>query len=181
MSDDTMEDNRQDKKSWISRFTSWLGQFQFIVGATFGVALAVISAIFWTQEQARQAVLDPAFVERLSRAVRPFMIVDSHRTIVADYGAAELINDFKFDIPDDGSEFKITLSFKRPMANPPLLRPMTPGIYFDRAERGEMNDWVVWMRIGPETVVEDNRGAMTMHLSSVDPKRKYRFLLEILH
>ena len=169
------------EQSRLSRFIAWLGSIQFIVGIVFGIALTVISAIFWTREQARQAVLEPSFIEQLSRSVRPFMIVDSHKTIVSDYGAAELINDFIFEIPPNESEFKITFSFKRPMANPPLLSPMTPGIYFDRAERGKMNDWVVWMRVGPETVIEEDRGPVTMQLSSVDPARKYQFLVEILH
>ena len=169
---------------WLSRWIGWLGQFQFIVGVVFGIALAITSAMFWTREQARQAVSEPEFIHQLSRSIRPYMIVDSHKTVISDYGASDLLKDIKFEIPKNQSEMKIILSFKHHMPNPPLVQPMTRWFYFSRAERGEMHDWVIWMRVAPETVLSDNPsepGPMTMQLSSLDPSQKYAFLIEILN
>jgi len=167
-------------KPMIPRFFQWIAQFQFVTGAIFGIALAIISAAFWTREQARQAVLEPTFVEQLSRIVRPFMIIDSHRTIVADYGASVLINDLKVDVNKNGYEFKITISFKMPMANAPLIRSLTPGVYYDHAERGQMNDWIVVMKMGNETVVNEKNSPLIM-LYSIDENKRYQFLVEPLH
>ena len=184
MSNDNQEHDQPIGRSWLSRGIRWIGQFQFVVGILFGLALAVTSAMFWTREQARQAVSEPAFVAQLSRAIRPYMIVDSHRTIISDYGASELLNDIRFEIPPNQSEMKIVLSFKQHMINAPLIQPMTRWFYFVRAERGQMHDWVIWMRVGPETVLSANPatpGPETMQLSSLDPSQKYAFLIQVLN
>ena len=173
--------NTQQTQSWLLRCICWLGQFQFIVGAVFGIALTIISAVFWTREQARQAVMDPVFVAQLSKSIRPFMIVDSHRTIVSDYGVTDLLKDIKFEISSNETEMKITLSFKQHIVNPPLVRPMNGGFYFHSAERGELHDWIVRMRISSEVVVLDKPSTMTMQLSSLEQDKRYMFLVEVLH
>lgn len=184
MGKDNHADNATSENSWLARCIRWLGQFQFIVGAVFGIALAITSAMFWTREQARQAVTEPDFVAKLSRSIRPYMVIDSHKTVISDYGASEFLNDIRFEIVNNQCDLKITLSFKHHMANPPLVQAMTRWFYLSRAERGEMHDWVVWMRVAPETVFDDNPeqpGPQTMALSGIDPTQKYSFLIEMLN
>ncbi len=113
------------------------------------------------------------------------MIFDSHRHLLSDYGAYSMLSDMpEVEINSNRFEMKLTFRFKQPMNNAPLVRPIDPGLYMDRFERGVGCDWVVWLRAAPTTIFNLPNAApdvATLQISGIDANRPYRLLVEMLH
>ena len=112
------------------------------------------------------------------------MIINSHGTVLSDYGAADAISNITFDVLTNQSDLQITFSFNHHMNNPPLVQPMNHGLYLRDVMRGTHHDWIANLRVAPETLVDlpnHPSGLGTLGLSSIDTNREYRFLVELLH
>lgn len=162
----------------MKAFQDFLKRHEFFAGATVGLALALVAAAFWTRDQAQKAVLDPNFVSDLSKTIRPFMVTDSKRRILSDYGAARELDDFKIEFSTNKVDIKVTLEFKSHRQNPPIVRPMSPGLYLDRFERGTKHSWIFWVRTAFRTTVEYNTAVMITEDLNVE--KDYSFMIELL-
>jgi hypothetical protein len=118
-------------------------------------AIVVILAIGGAFLKARKYIEDCVkgklssneIIGKISLLVKPDMIFDEKGSIVADRGAASLIQDRGIHITMEKNTFdsiptEIRISFSRHLKLPPLLTPLNPDMTFVWPERGESHDWI---------------------------------------
>ena len=152
------------------------------------IVAAVVGFPVWVKTTAQNAVLDETFVGKLSQRLRPYAIINRQGSVVSSSGMDGLLKGVACETASGGGEMRITLSFDRHLGNPPLVR-CTSGpipLYFDRAERGKMHDWNVWMRVTLQTATdaelgrEDTGMPFTTVLKAIAPDSPFEFLVEVL-
>ena len=137
--------------------------------------LAAIVLVFGTyraftayvESRIRATIETPAFLEELSRRLRPAVVFDDAGSILADMGGMKYIGDIRVSKAADG-HLEVLVSPTEHLGVEPILQPMD-GNFNVLAERGKKYDWLFRL-YGVPTLLVDQA-----------PERKHvRFRLEIV-
>jgi hypothetical protein len=148
-----------------------------VLGLITGTLATIYGAAFWIEDKARAAVMDEAFLEKLSKQVRPICVVNSRGSIEVDLGASEYIDTEKIRIAPvpESFGFAIKIPAKVHLAYAPLVAGLDVSLFAEKTERIEGNAWQVVLapRATTEHIITDD--------SKLDLNKTYRFKIEVLH
>lgn len=151
-------------------------------GSFLTVAIALI-AYTWAfrstvRESAREAVLDPEFIAKVSKRLRPYLIIDSSERVLADYGVGEGLSGFSCSVSTNSVDLIITLQFNRHIQYAPIVRPLDRGWEMLGFDRGHGHDWIVTVR--RSSIMIPMGGIYNLTWGVIDTNSPSRFLIELL-
>jgi len=144
---------------FVARTLSVVTLLAGIVAILYGIGRYVDSRVAAT-------VQTTAFINDLSRRLRPMLILDGHGSILADMGASDLFESITVTndpglgtdtvamqigiVPMQPHELpnRIVLTPKRHMPFPPLVEPLNPVQGFFDSRRGVGHQWIYEIRGG---------------------------------
>jgi hypothetical protein len=135
------ENDEPKSKKWLKPFRSGLAAITTIAA----IVIVIYGATAWIDFRVETKISDDAFIQKLSRNLRPFVIFDSNNSIVYDQGAMDYIDHIHADTAMiDGCPVvrKITVSPKQFLVTPPLLDCIDLKDHIYRPVRGQKFDWI---------------------------------------
>lgn len=152
------------------------------LSAVVGFLVGVGGAIYWMSTEAksaaRAAVLEPDFLEKVSKRIRPLLVIDSKGRITADYGGAEKIEDIEFKFGTNRTTIEVALQLKEHTQSAPVVRSMTAVVYLESFERSKRHGWVYTFRTSMQTA---DMGELPVGTAAVlDTNYPQTFLIEFL-
>lgn len=114
----------------------------------------------------------------MSRRIRPFMVVDTKKRILSDFGAAQQVEGYDVRFNSNLFGLQLNLDLKTHSQNAPIVRTLTAALYLESFDRGEGNSWVYHFRTNPQT--EDQGAYVGQYFAGIDTNSPIQFMVEIL-
>ena len=110
------------------------------IGAIFG---SVMGVTYWIEATIDKKLSDERVLRKISSLVRPSVIFDENKSVLANLGAMELIEDIRFEGIKEGTAFpeKIIITPKAHLYTAPVLTNLDSFWIEYTVTRGELLNW----------------------------------------
>jgi len=161
----------------LKRFSQWIEKhpWKTYIAAAGAIWLVGYGFIQFVDSRARHAVTDEKFLTEIALKIRPTCVFNSRNSVLAESGTEGYLSGIDVKPLPEKYGFRISLGFNKHLQNEPILTCIDANINVEKAERGQMHDWIFEM-------IPSTKGQM--YLTSEDlmnTNHVYRFKLEIIH
>ena len=120
----------------------------------FIAAIVTIFAIAngYLQNSIHKQITDTEYINKISKSLRPYLLLNLDGNIIFDHGAYDFINYIKIT-PDTinfskDRRFEIYIDFKKPMLYKPLIENLTPHDLIFVSSRLNNTGWIFYCQTG---------------------------------